>query len=83
MEWFDGVAGRFLAALRSGDLAIFTADHGNDPSWAGTDHTRECVAVLGHGLGAQNIGLVGFSDIGASTLAHLGLPPPDHGRSFL
>ena len=83
LEWFDGVAGRFLAALRSGDLAIFTADHGNDPSWAGTDHTRERVAVLGHGLGAQNIGLVGFSDIGASTLAHLGLPPPDHGRSFL
>ena len=83
MEWFDGVAGRFLATLRPGDLAIFTADHGNDPSWAGTDHTRERVAVLGHGLGAQNIGLVGFSDIGASTLAHLGLPPPDHGRSFL
>ena len=83
LEWFDGVAGRFLATLRPGDLAIFTADHGNDPSWAGTDHTRERVAVLGHGLGAQNIGLVGFSDIGASTLAHLGLPPPDHGRSFL
>ena len=83
LEWFDGVAGRFLATLRPGDLAIFTADHGNDPSWAGTDHTRERVAVLGHGLGAQNIGLVGFSDIGASTLAHLGLPPPDHGSSFL
>ena len=83
LDWFDGVAGRFLATLRPGDLAIFTADHGNDPSWAGTDHTRERVAVLGHGLGAQNIGLVGFSDIGASTLAHLGLPPPDHGRSFL
>ena len=83
LEWFDGVSGRFLATLRPGDLAIFTADHGNDPSWAGTDHTRERVAVLGHGLGAQNIGLVGFSDIGASTLAHLGLPPPDHGRSFL
>lgn len=83
LEWFDGVAGRFLAALRPGDLAIFTADHGNDPSWHGTDHTRERVAVLGHGLGARPVGLVGFSDIGASILAHLGLPAPDHGRSFL
>jgi phosphopentomutase len=83
LEWFDGVAGRFLAMLRPGDLAIFTADHGNDPSWSGTDHTRERVAVLGHGLGARDVGLVGFSDIGASTLAHLGLPPPDYGKSFL
>ena len=83
LEWFDGVAGRFLATLRPGDLAIFTADHGNDPSWHGTDHTRERVAVLGHGAGARQVGLVGFSDIGASILAHLGLPPSDHGRSFL
>ncbi|WP_374299856.1 phosphopentomutase [Paracoccus sp. (in: a-proteobacteria)] len=83
LEWFDGVAGRFLAALRPGDLAIFTADHGNDPSWPGTNHTRERVAVLGHGVGPREIGLVGFSDIGASVMAHLGLPPPDHGRSFL
>jgi phosphopentomutase len=83
LEWFDGIAGRFMASLRPGDLAIFTADHGNDPSWQGTDHTRERVAVLGHGLCAKAVGLVGFSDIGASVLAHLGLPPPDHGRSFL
>lgn len=83
LEWFDKVAGRFLDTLRPGDLAIFTADHGNDPSWHGTDHTRERVAVLGHGMGARQVGLVGFSDIGASVLAHLGLPAPDHGRSFL
>ena len=83
LEWFDGIVGRFLETLRPGDLAIFTADHGNDPAWHGTDHTRERVAVLGHGLGTREIGLVGFSDIGASVLAHLGLPPPDHGRPFL
>ncbi|MDQ1902321.1 phosphopentomutase [Paracoccus sp. WLY502] len=83
LEWFDGIAGRFLDRLRPGDLAIFTADHGNDPSWHGTDHTRERVAVLGHGVGAREVGLVGFSDIGASVLAHLGLLAPDHGRSFL
>ena len=83
LEWFDAVAGRFLDTLRPGDLAIFTADHGNDPSWPGTDHTRERVAVLGHGVGARAVGLVGFSDIGASVVAHLGLPAPDHGKSFL
>ncbi|WP_265501699.1 phosphopentomutase [Paracoccus beibuensis] len=83
LEWFDTVAGRFLATLRPGDLAIFTADHGNDPTWRGTDHTRERVPVLAHGAGARNVGLVGFSDIGASVLAHLGLPAPQHGASFL
>ena len=83
LEWFDSIAGQFLAALRPGDLAIFTADHGNDPSWRGTDHTRERVAVLGHGLGARAIGHVGFSDIGASVMDHLDLSPTHHGRSCL
>ncbi|MDN5569089.1 MAG: phosphopentomutase, partial [Paracoccus sp. (in: a-proteobacteria)] len=83
LEWFDTVAGRFLATLSQGDLAIFTADHGNDPSWRGTDHTRERVAVLGHGAGARSVGQVGFGDIGASVIAHLGLPAPKYGTSFL
>lgn len=83
LEWFDGIAGRLMASLRPGDLAIFTADHGNDPTWIGTDHTRERVPVLGYGLGARPVGHVGFSDIGASVMAHLGLPAPQHGTSFL
>nr|WP_111297931.1 phosphopentomutase [Paracoccus saliphilus] len=83
LEWFDTVVGRFLATLGAGDIAIFTADHGNDPYWAGTDHTRERVPVLVHGAGHGSIGLVGFSDIGASVMAHLGLPAPEHGTSFL
>lgn len=83
LEWFDTVAGRLIEALRPGDLAIFTADHGNDPSWHGTDHTRERVPVLGHGLGRRPVGQVGFSDIGASVMDHLDLPAPQHGRSFL
>lgn len=83
LEWFDGIAGRFLARLRPGDLALFTADHGNDPSWIGTDHTRERVPVLGAGLGARAVGQVGFADIGASVMAHLGLPPSYAGTSFL
>ncbi|MTH76238.1 phosphopentomutase [Paracoccus aestuariivivens] len=83
LEWFDGIVGRFLARLRPGDLAIFTADHGNDPSWSGTDHTRERVPVLGWGLGPKAIGLVGFVDIAASVAAHLQLAPVGPGRSFL
>ncbi|WP_299841481.1 phosphopentomutase [uncultured Paracoccus sp.] len=84
LEWFDGVAGRFLATLRPGDLAIFTADHGNDPSWTGTDHTRERVPVLGWGRGAQPVGQVAYSDIGASLLEVLELPITTRkGTSFL
>ncbi|WP_134726511.1 phosphopentomutase [Paracoccus luteus] len=83
LEWFDGAAGRFMARLRPGDLAIFTADHGNDPGWAGTDHTRERVPVLGWGLGPLPVGLVDFPDVGASICAHLGLRGPAHGKSFL
>lgn len=83
LEWFDGVAGAFLARLRPGDLAIFTADHGNDPTWTGTDHTRERVAVLGWGRGLRAIGQVGFADVAASVAAHLGLAPQGPGRSFL
>jgi phosphopentomutase len=46
LEAFDAAVPRFEAALRSGDLMILTADHGNDPTWAGTDHTREMVPIL-------------------------------------
>ena len=73
LEWFDTVAGALMARLRPGDLAIFTADHGNDPTWPGTDHTRERVPVLGWGAGSRAVGQVGFVDIGASVAAHLGL----------
>ena len=83
LEWFDAAAGRFLARLGPGDLAIFTADHGNDPTWSGTDHTRERVPVIGWGIGARAVGQVGFTDVAASVAAHLGLPQRGPGRSFL
>jgi phosphopentomutase len=51
---------------------VVTADHGNDPTWTGTDHTRERVPVLMHGVGARELGLMGFVDVGASVAAHLG-----------
>ncbi|PIE08031.1 MAG: phosphopentomutase [Rhodobacterales bacterium] len=83
LEWFDRELPRFLATLGEGDLAIFTADHGNDPSWVGTDHTRERVPVLGWGVGTRAVGQVGFADIGASVADHLGLEERGAGKSFL
>jgi phosphopentomutase len=83
LEWFDARAGAFLAQLRAGDLAIFTADHGNDPTFKGTDHTRERVPVICAGVGAGGIGLRGFTDVAASVAAHLGILAQGQGRSFL
>lgn len=83
LEAFDVQAGAFLARLRPGDLAIFTADHGNDPTWHGTDHTRERVPVLCWGYGSGEIGHCTFVDVAASVATHLGLPERGPGRSFL
>ena len=77
---------RLMAKLREGDLMILTADHGCDPTWRGTEHTRERVPVLafGPGLGSGSIGVrPAFSDIGESVAAHLGIAPGPHGKSFL
>lgn len=83
LEWFDARVGGFLARLRPGDLAIFTADHGNDPTWRGTDHTRERVPVICAGVGSGAIGHCGFMDVAASVAAHLGVRAQGRGRSFL
>ncbi len=82
LEWFDTQVPRLLGAMRKGDLMIFTADHGNDPSWTGTDHTRERVPVIGAGLGTHAIGNVGFADVAASIATHLGVPASGPGKSF-
>jgi phosphopentomutase len=83
LEWFDAEAGKLIAALRPDDLMIFTADHGNDPSWTGTDHTRERVPVLGAGIGAKQAGLIGFADVAATIAAHLGVDNQGPGLSIL
>jgi len=83
LEWFDAALGPILARLREGDLMILTADHGNDPSWSGTDHTRERVPVLAAGRGAGAVGQLGFTDVAASLADHLGLAERGPGRSFL
>ncbi len=86
LELFDSRLPEFLAKLRPGDLALVTADHGNDPTWHGTDHTREQVPILmtGPGRMARSVGArAGFADLGETLAAHLGLAPGRHGVSFL
>lgn len=83
LEWFDCELGLILPKLRDGDMLLITADHGNDPSWIGTDHTRERVPVLVDGLGNKSLGQIGFVDVAASVADHLGIPSQGPGRSFL
>ena len=83
LEWFDAGIGPILARLRPDDLMILTADHGNDPTWPGRDHTRERVPVLAKGPASGQVGLRAFADVGASVAAHLGLPERGAGESFL
>jgi phosphopentomutase len=85
LEAFDRRLPEAFAKLKDGDMLILTADHGNDPTWRGTDHTRERVPIIGTGPGLK-VGSVGvrdtFADIGETVAAHLGLDPGPHGRSF-
>ena len=76
LEWFDGEIGKVIAALREGDMLVVTADHGNDPTWAGSDHTRERVPVLVAGTGAGALGQIGFTDVAALVAGHLGVKVP-------
>ena len=86
LEAFDRRLPEFLAELKSGDLAILTADHGCDPTWPGTDHTRECVPVLATGpdITPRRIGRrSSFSDVGQTIAQHLGVARLEHGVSWL
>ena len=86
LEAFDARIPELKASLRPGDLMVLTADHGCDPAFRGTDHTRECVAVLafGPGIDGRSIGRrPTFADIGQSIAAHLGLPALGAGSAFV
>ena len=86
LEYFDGRLPEVLELMREDDLLILCADHGCDPTWPGSDHTREHIPVLAYGAGIK-AGSLGrretFADIGQSLAAHFGLSPMDYGKSFL
>lgn len=87
IEDFDYQLSGLLPLLKDDDLLIITADHGNDPTWHGTDHTREHVPLLAYSpcmKGAIDLGLRhSFGDIGQTVLANFGLSPYAVGISFL
>jgi phosphopentomutase len=86
LEELDAFVPEMVSALRPGDLLIFTADHGGDPSDESTDHTREYVPMVAAGPGVRAGADIGsrktFADIGATVAEHLGIPPLA-GASFL
>lgn len=86
LEIFDKRLSELEPLLKPDDLVLITADHGNDPTWHGTDHTREHVPILAYGqrISPRNIGeRKTFADIGESVAAWLGLPKGHAGSSFL
>ena len=86
IEEFDARLPQFVARLEPGDLAVITADHGCDPTYPGSDHTREQVPVLlfGPGIAGRSLGRrSGFADIGQTIAQHLGLAPLAAGTSLL
>jgi len=86
LEAFDQRLPELIARMRPDDLLVLTADHGNDPTWPGTDHTREQVPIMvfSPSLSAGTIGIrQTFADIGESIARWLGLSPGPHGKSFL
>ena len=86
LEYFDERLPELLDKLGEEDLLIITADHGCDPTWPGSDHTREHIPViaLGAGLAPGPLGKRDtFADIGQSLATYFKLPPMDYGTSFL
>lgn len=84
LETFDRRLPELEALLKADDLVLITADHGCDPTWPGSDHTREHVPVLWFGpkVKARDLGLrSSFADMGQTFAAHFGLRPLDYGTA--
>ena len=86
LEYFDGRLPELLDAMQQDDVLFLCADHGCDPTWPGSDHTREHIPVLAYGNGIRP-GALGrrdtFADIGQTLATFFDLPPTDYGTSFL
>lgn len=85
LEEFDLLIPQLIANLTDNDILIFTADHGCDPSFPGSDHTREYIPIIGYYQG-QSINLAirsTFADIGQTIASHLGLEKLNYGTPFL
>lgn len=82
LEDFDVLLGQLLSVLDSDTLLIITADHGNDPTYKGTDHTRECVPCLMYSPSMKEHGILGdsnsFGAIGSVVLGDFGIDKPNY-----
>lgn len=85
LEYFDKRLPEMLALLGDEDILVITADHGCDPTWSGTDHTREHIPVIFYGKPVQP-GYIGardsFADIGQSIAEYHKLPELEYGKSI-
>jgi len=86
LEYFDERLPELLEIMDVDDILVICADHGCDPAWPGSDHTREHIPVLVYGAGVKP-GPIGkresFADIGQSLCQFFDLTPMDHGKNFL
>src|SRR5699024_1629149 len=87
LEAFDKRLPEVLNNMRETDLLIITADHGNDPTFTGTDHTREYVPLLVYHTGIKTGKALPvrstFADVGATIADNFRIKLPEHGLSFL
>ncbi|MEG0176318.1 MAG: phosphopentomutase [Anaerorhabdus sp.] len=87
LEDFDILLGKLLDKLNEDDLVICTADHGNDPTYKGTDHTREMILMVAYSKSMNGSGLIrqgsSFADIGATISDNFNVARPANGESFL
>lgn len=87
LEYFDARLPEIIEKLNNDDLLLITADHGNDPTYPGTDHTREYVPLFAYYPGIENGSDLGtrqtFSDIAATIAENFEVKAPEHGTSFL
>lgn len=87
LEEFDARLPEVFELLKEDDLLIITADHGNDPTFAGTDHTREYVPLLVYSKkfteGKEIPIPKTFADVGATIAENFDVKLPSHGSSFL
>ena len=87
LEDFDKLLGQLMEMSHEDDLIMITADHGNDPTWKGTDHTRELVPLLLYSKSMQGSGLLNmpttFATIGATIADNFEVEMPEYGASIL
>ncbi len=86
LEYFDTRLPEMILSLEDDDLLVLTADHGCDPTWEGSDHTREHIPVIFYGKEVKAGSIGGcdtFADIGQTIASHHGLPELDFGKNIL